>query len=84
MEWHLKYKKDAYRFLFQHSLLAKFEKELIALLKREKTPHIKKLRGDLEGHYRLRIGKVRVIFKIDFFSRIIYVKKADFRGNIYK
>jgi mRNA-degrading endonuclease RelE of RelBE toxin-antitoxin system len=45
---------------------------------------IKKLAGKLEGHYRLRLGSVRIILKFNFKRKIIFVKRVDFRENIYQ
>lgn len=45
---------------------------------------LKNLVGDWEGYYRLRKGKLRIIFKIDTSERILYVEKIDFRGSVYK
>jgi mRNA interferase RelE/StbE len=84
MSWEFKYKRDAYRFLEQRNLLNEFEKTIASFIKKEEGADIKKLHGEYKGSYRLRIGKIRIIFKIDFEGQIIYVKKADFRGGIYK
>jgi Cytotoxic translational repressor of toxin-antitoxin stability system len=32
--------------------------------------------------YRLRIGKIRVIYEVDFKKNILYIYDIDFRGNI--
>jgi mRNA interferase RelE/StbE len=53
-------------------------------IKGEGRIDLKKLAGKLEGYYRLRIGNVRIILKFDFKIKIIFVKKVDFRENIYK
>jgi mRNA interferase RelE/StbE len=45
---------------------------------------IKKMKGDWKGFYRLRIGKNRVIFTVDFNSKDITVYAIGARGNIYK
>lgn len=84
MSWEFKYKRDAYKFLEQRNLWNEFEKTIASFIKKEKRADIKKMRGAYQGHYRLRMGKIRIIFKIDFESQIIYVKKADFRGDVYK
>ena len=84
MEWKLKYKKEAYQFLIKNHSLDRVEKTLSGFIKGEKKADIKKLYGKLSGHYRLRLGKMRVILKVDFNLRTIYIKKADFRGDIYK
>lgn len=33
--------------------------------------------------FRLRTGKIRVVYEIDQSSKIIYIQDIDFRGNIY-
>jgi len=47
---------------------------------------IERIRGtkNSEQLYRLRIGDVRFIFHVFKDKKIIYVKAADYRGNIYK
>ena len=43
---------------------------------------IKKMRGDWEGFYRIRIGKIRVIFTLTANSKDIEVFKIGFRGDV--
>ena len=45
---------------------------------------IKKMKGDWKGFYRLRIGKNRVIFTVDFDSRDVIIYVIGARGDIYK
>ena len=45
---------------------------------------IKKMKGDWKGYYRLRIGKNRVIFTVDFDLRDIIIYAIGARGDIYK
>ncbi|MDJ0731423.1 MAG: type II toxin-antitoxin system RelE/ParE family toxin [Crocosphaera sp.] len=45
---------------------------------------IKRMKGNWEGFYRLRIGKIRVIFTIDLTSGNIEVYRIGFRGDIYQ
>jgi mRNA interferase RelE/StbE len=45
---------------------------------------IKKMRGDWEGFYRIRIGKIRVIFSLTANSKDIEVYTIGFRGDVYK
>jgi len=84
MNWQIKYKKGAWKFLSENRLIDRFETTIKLFVKDKTRIDIKKLAGKLKGHYRLRIGKVRAILKFDFKSKIVYVKKADFRGRIYK
>ncbi|MBW4690270.1 MAG: type II toxin-antitoxin system RelE/ParE family toxin [Lyngbya sp. HA4199-MV5] len=45
---------------------------------------IKSLKGEWKGFFRMRVGKVRVVFTIDLEVDALQVYDIDFRGNIYK
>jgi mRNA interferase RelE/StbE len=45
---------------------------------------IKQMKGDWESFYRLRIGKVRLIFTVDTISGNIEVYSIGSRGDVYK
>jgi mRNA interferase RelE/StbE len=45
---------------------------------------IKQMKGDWDGFYRLRLGKVRLIFTVDIMSSNIEVYAIGNRGDIYK
>ena len=45
---------------------------------------VKKMKGKWKGYHRIRIGKVRIILKVDFKAYSIFVDRIDFRGNVYK
>ncbi|MBW4553238.1 MAG: type II toxin-antitoxin system RelE/ParE family toxin [Aphanocapsa sp. GSE-SYN-MK-11-07L] len=45
---------------------------------------LKKLKGDWDGFFRLRIGKIRVIFALDANENELLVYEIDFRGDVYK
>jgi mRNA interferase RelE/StbE len=45
---------------------------------------IKKMKGDWEGFYRLRIGKIRIIFSVNFELSQIRVYTIGTRGDVYK
>jgi mRNA interferase RelE/StbE len=49
-----------------------------------KEMDIKNLSGIWEGFLRLRVGKIRVIFKYNREDKELLVYGIDFRGNIYK
>jgi len=44
----------------------------------------KKLKGSWKGYFRIRKGKLRIIFSIDTSYRSLYVERIDFRGDAYK
>lgn len=45
---------------------------------------IKKMRGEWEGFYRLRVGKIRVIFVVNFDSSELEIYTIGARGDVYK
>ncbi len=45
---------------------------------------IKQMKGEWEGFYRLRVGKVRLIFTVDITSGDVEVYAIGSRGDIYK
>ncbi len=45
---------------------------------------VRKLYGEWDGFYRLRIGKIRVLFSVDEEKEIIRVHAIGYRGDIYK
>jgi mRNA interferase RelE/StbE len=61
--------------------------ELILTLKENPLPYLKfdlvKMKG-YENIYRVRIGKIRIIYKIDFKNRIIEILDIDYRERIYQ
>ncbi len=40
--------------------------------------------GEWKGFFRVRVGRKRVIFRIDFTHHNAYVAVFDYRGNVYK
>ncbi|MFA5803020.1 MAG: hypothetical protein WC879_00125 [Melioribacteraceae bacterium] len=49
-----------------------------------KEMDIKKLEGEWNGFMRMRIGKNRVIFKIDGLNKELLIYEIDNRGSVYK
>ena len=88
MNWRIDYSKDSWAFINEHSLQDKVREELIKFLvvmKRGQAPlNLKKLEGKWKGYYRLRKGKIRIIFYINKLEKALYIERVDFRGNIYR
>ncbi|MDP3029836.1 MAG: hypothetical protein Q8O04_10140 [Deltaproteobacteria bacterium] len=45
---------------------------------------LKKLSGEWEGYYRLRKGRIRIIFEPNRIDKVLFVDRIDFRGDVYK
>jgi mRNA interferase RelE/StbE len=45
---------------------------------------IKKLSGQWEGYYRMRVGQMRIIFNIESEKNQINIFTINFRGDVYK
>lgn len=45
---------------------------------------IKKMKGEWEGFYRLRIGKIRIIFLVNIASAEVEIYTIGARGDVYK
>ena len=45
---------------------------------------IKKMKGEWEGFYRLRVGKIRVIFTVSLDSAHVEIYTIGARGDVYK
>jgi len=45
---------------------------------------VKRLEGEWKGFLRMRLGKVRVIFRIDKEENVLLVYEIDHRGDVYK
>jgi len=59
----------------------------VALAKLSQDPfkhyNIKRLRGELEGSYRLRVGDIRIVYSVDDQENIVYIEVIRFRGDVY-
>ena len=89
MNWCVDFSKDALKFLDQNNLKEDFivDKIKFALRKfkgEDINIDIKKLKGEWEGFYRIRFGKLRIIVEFQFEICKAYIDKIDQRGNIYK
>lgn len=90
----LKFRKNAIKFLesVDEKTSEKIRQKLKTLVYSVDTQaiipfndlDIKKMKGNWEGFYRLRIGTIRIIFTVDLTSGNIEVYKIGFRGDVYQ
>ncbi len=85
--------KSAVKFIKKIDSVQQYRiKEKILLLKtsleqRQAMPFdeldIKKLKGNWQGFFRIRVGKIRIIFIVYLDAEKIYVHDICFRGDVY-
>jgi mRNA interferase RelE/StbE len=87
MKWKIDYAKSADKFINEHRIseeIRELIKNLILIINGERVKiDLKKLKGKWEGYLRIRKGKIRIILKVHKEEKRIFVKKVDFRGNVY-
>jgi mRNA interferase RelE/StbE len=88
MKWRIDYSKEAEKFIQKQNIHEEVREELKKFLLKVKGENInidlKKLSGDWIGYYRLRKGKLRVIFEVKKVENTLFVEKIDFIGDVYK
>ena len=88
MKWKVSYSKEAKNFIETHNIWNEARngiKKFFQKMKGEDVNiNLKKLVGNWEGYYRIRIGKMRLIFKVHKENKEIFVEKVDYRGDVYK
>jgi len=88
MKWRIDYSREARKFIEKqdiHEVVRKEFQKFVMKLKGENVNiDLRKLTGDWDGYYRLRKGKIRIIFEINKIDKVLYVEKIDYRGDVYK
>jgi len=88
MKWRIDYSRDAEKFIEKQNIRLEVSEELKKFLMKIKGENvnidIKKLSGEWEGYYRLRKGKLRIIFEPNKTDKVLFVERIDFRGDVYK
>lgn len=88
MKWRIDYSRDAKKFIEKQNIHTEVREELKKFLMKMKGENvnidIKKLGGEWEGYYRLRKGKLRIIFEPNKTDKILFIERIDFRGDVYK
>jgi mRNA interferase RelE/StbE len=90
----IKFRKNAIKFLEKANLedVEKIQEKISQLLyfveEQAIIPFteldIKKMKGDWEGFYRLRIGKIRIVFTVNTQSGEVEIFTIGTRGDVYK
>ncbi len=95
MEWRVKIHRKALKFLEnleddKRTRLIEKINELIHTLDKEPIllqSHyfdIKKLRGKWRGFFRLRVGDIKIVFRVDVDNRELFIYHIHYREKVYK
>ncbi len=93
MEWRVRIHRRALRFLEElpgdeRRRVEERIRELVRALNEGVLPYrrldIRRLRGEWEGFLRLRVGDIRVIFRLDFDTKTVYIYHIHRRRSAYK
>ena len=88
MKWKVSYSKEAKNFIETYNIWNEVRNGIRKFFQKMKGEdvniNLKKLVGNWEGYYRIRIGKMRLIFKVHKENKEIFVEKVDYRGDVYK
>lgn len=87
--WKIDLSKQADKFIEKENV---DEDEILFLVQKfinyskglDENIDVKKMKGNWRGYHRIKIGKVRMILKVDFKERQILVDRIDYRGRVYK
>jgi len=88
MKWRVEYSREAEKFIEKQDVhtevTEQLKKFLIKITGGNVNIDLKKLVGNWDGYYRLRKGRLRIIFEVNKNERVLFVEKIDFRGDVYK
>ena len=88
MKWSIEYSRNADHFIETEGIQSEVKRQIEGFLRKLRGESInidvKKLKGEWRGYFRIRKGRLRIIFSIDTNDRSLYVERIDFRGDAYK
>lgn len=87
--WKIEISKQAEKFIKKENiddneLLALMQKFINYLKGEDENNNVKKLKGKWQGYHRIKFGRTRIILKIEFKEKTIFVDRIDYRGDVYK
>jgi len=45
---------------------------------------VKRMKGKWKGYHRIRIGKIRMLLRMNIKERTIFIDRIDYRGSVYR
>ena len=91
MEWEIALSRQAEKFLAKNHfpdefVIAPVGKALRKFFGESESVSVdvKRLSGAWDGYYRVRSGRIRIIFSFDAEKQRAFVEVVDYRGDVYK
>jgi len=87
--WKIDLSKQADRFAEKENIN---DDEILLLIQKfinyskglDENIDVRKMKGKWKGYHRIKIGKIRMILRVDFKKRVVFVDRIDYRGRVYK
>ncbi len=87
--WRIELSKQVDKFIEKENIK---DAEILAIIQKlinyskglDENIDVKKLKGNWKGFYRIKTGKTRIIVKINFKDKTVFVDRIDYRGDVYK
>ena len=89
MDWEISLSRQAEKFLAKNHFPDEFVTVPVGKAVRKFfgepiSVDVKRLSGVWDGYYRVRSGKIRIIFDFDAEKRHAFVEVIDYRGDVYR
>jgi mRNA interferase RelE/StbE len=88
MKWTIEYSREADRFIQEEDIQSEVKRLVETFLRKLRGDlvniDVKKLKGQWKGYFRIRKGRLRIIFSVDTSSTSLYIERIDFRGGAYR
>ncbi len=88
MKWKIDYSREANKFIEKHNIRNEVKEELKKVFHKMKGVDInidlQKLTGDWKGYYRLRKGRIRIIFEISKNEKALFVPDISKEEDLSK
>jgi len=88
MKWQIEYSREADEFIERENIRTQVRQQLKNFIRKLRgediNVNVKQLKGSWKGYIRIKKGKIRTIFWVEYKTRSIFIERVDFRGKVYK
>ena len=88
MKWQIEYSREADEFIERENIRTQVRQQLKNFIRKLRgediNVNVKQLKGSWKGYIRIKKGKIRIIFWVEYKTRSIFIERVDFCGKVYK